>query len=155
MFEIIKKVIINASASSVYQTVSQLDHYHHWNPWVIECDNNAGASELTTVTVKLGKKTMKVKHKVLIREPNSRFVWCDTGWFTLFAYGERHRRIAEENGNTLYTVTLRVTGPLAFMAKWLYYRKLVTGLEAETKALKDYVEANKGFSSNTNELAVN
>lgn len=38
---------------------------------------------------------MTVRHKVITMQPNEHFAWCDMGWFTRFAYGERSRYIRD------------------------------------------------------------
>lgn len=141
MFTIQKKAFIQASAQEVYQAVSQLDTYQLWNPWVIHCTNgNAKVGEFSQVQVKLGHKLMSVKHKIIERSPYRRFVWCDTGWFTWFAFGQRARDIETCDNGVNYTVELTITGPLAFIAKWLYCSQLNEGLDAETAGLKVFCE---------------
>lgn len=132
---------IKATDEAVYKALTNLTHYNQWNPWVIECSEGlVDEGKLTEVTVRLGKKTMKVKHKIVTLQPNSRFVWCDTGWFTLFAFGQRERTIESCEGGVNYQVTLKVTGVLAFVAQWLYKKDLIAGLKAESQALKRYCE---------------
>ncbi|MCY4045811.1 MAG: SRPBCC domain-containing protein [Cellvibrionales bacterium] len=136
-----KQQLIKATDEKVYQILTDLKNYHRWNPWVIDCsDGMINEGELTEVTVKLGKKTMKVKHKIVTLKPHSRFVWCDTGWFTLFAFGQRERTIEPCEGGVNYKVILKVTGPLAFVASLLYKKDLIHGLTQETQALKQWCE---------------
>lgn len=142
MFIIQREIFIKASAETVYEAVSQLDCYQYWNPWVIHCTNgDAAVGEYSLVQVKLGKKLMKVKHRIVERTPYKRFVWCDTGWFTLFAFGQRARNIHSCEQGVNYQIELKITGLLAFVAKFLYSKILEQGIAAETDALKCYCEA--------------
>ncbi len=144
MFVLKETTFIQSSDEVVYNAVSQLDTYQQWNPWVIHCTNgDAGVGEFSDVTVRLGNKTMRVKHEIVERTPYSRFVWCDTGWFTVFAFGQRERNIRVMEGGVDYEVILTITGPLSFVAKWMYGKQLEAGLRDETRGLKEYCEQKK------------
>lgn len=143
MFILKEQVFIAASDETVYQAVTRLQDYAQWNPWVTHCTNgDAGEGELSEVTVHLGRKTMKVFHKIVEKTPNSRFVWCDTGWFTAFAFGQRERNIRPVEGGVDFEVILSIRGPLTFLTRWLFQKGLTDGLRAETLALKAYCEKN-------------
>jgi hypothetical protein len=68
-------------------------------------------------------------------------VWCDLGWFTKLAYGERGRYIRRQGDAVHYRVELNITGPLAWLVKWQMEPTLKQGIEAETLALKQRAEA--------------
>ena len=90
--------------------------------------------------VKLGSRTMQVKHKILEMHPGRRFVWCDTGWFTAVAFGQRARTLAPVGDAVHYRVELSVRGPLAWLARLIHGNALKAGLQAETAALKQQAE---------------
>ncbi len=142
MFVITSETLIQADAESVYHLITDLENYAVWNPWVIEAHGQpAVGGALIPVTVKLGAKTMQVKHKILEMQPGRRFVWCDTGWFTAVACGQRARTLKPVGDAVHYRVELSVRGPLAWLARRLHGNALKAGLQAETAALKKLAEA--------------
>ena len=90
-FEVVEDVA--APTDVVYRVLTDLGAYTTWNPWVVHA---AGATDVggdITVHAKLGERTMRVAHRVLVAAPGERFAWCDRGWFTAFASGRRVRWI--------------------------------------------------------------
>lgn len=133
---------INADADDVFAVIADFDGYNRWNPWLIQAQGQCREGEIADVTVRLGAKTMKVKHKVLEVVPGKRLRWCDMGWFTLFAYGERSRSIeALPGGGVRYRNELPITGPLRALADMFTGKAVREGMAAENLALKQFVEA--------------
>jgi hypothetical protein len=96
---------------------------------------------LVDVKVKMRAKIMSVQHRILISKPNKEFRWCDVGWFTRLAYGERARYIKSlANEGVEYRVELTVTGLFSWFVKLIYGKSLEAGLKAETNALKERAE---------------
>ena len=142
MFKIKHTVEIDASVNLVFQVVSEIENYHRWNPWNIHCTNGPAKPGTTTeVTAVMGGKTMKLQHRILEVIPDEQFKWCDTGWFTIFAYGERARYVEEKDEGCHYRVELVVTGPLSFVAEKLYGEEINRCMRQETIALKEYCES--------------
>lgn len=142
MFSMTEERFIKATPEKVYQVVSETENYHLWNPWNIKGSGVAVVGEHVDIDFRFGTQEMTVKHKILEMVPNKRFVWCDTGWFTLFAYGERSRFIEPTGEGVLFRCEIRVTGILSWLAKMLYFEKISTGMKLEIDALKAYSERN-------------
>lgn len=135
------EIEINADAEAVYGVIADFGNYHRWNPWLIQAQGQCREGEIVDVTVRLGAKTMKVKHKVLEVVPGKRLRWCDMGWFTLFAYGERSRSIeALPGGGVRYRNELPITGPLRVLADMFTGKAVREGMAAENLALKHFLE---------------
>ncbi|MGY8775887.1 SRPBCC domain-containing protein [Spongiibacter tropicus] len=133
---------INADAEAVYAAIADFNSYSQWNPWLIQAGGVCAEGELVDVTVRLGRRVMSVQHKVLETVPGRVLRWCDLGWFTKAAYGERCRTIEPlATGGVRYRNELPVTGPLAWLAHLFTGRALQQGMQAENEALKRFVES--------------
>jgi Polyketide cyclase / dehydrase and lipid transport/Protein of unknown function (DUF3703) len=133
-FEIVKA--IGAPPDAVYRAIADVRSYGEWNPWIARVQGIAArVGDEVTADVKLGKGTMRVKHRVLVAAPPVRFGWCDTGWFTWFASGRRLRWIEPtEGGSRLYS-QIRLYGPFARLAWRLHGEAIRSGMVAEADAL--------------------
>jgi hypothetical protein len=141
MFKLACETVIRAKPETVYGILSDLPRYAEWNPFNIRGAGVAAPGNTVRITARLGKREMTVSHKILVMERNAAFVWCDLGWFTKFAYGERARYLHDEGGSVRYRVELSITGPLAWLVKWQMAPLLQGGMQAETDALKKRAEA--------------
>ena len=136
-----EKRIIQASAERVFDTVKDISNYPSWNPWVINGVGEVKEGGAITVTAAMGRLRPKFKHKILSANSPDLFHWCDLGFFTVFAYGERKRTFkALDNGQCEYQCDLTVTGMGTFWAKIFFGRFMAEGLCAEADALKLYLE---------------
>lgn len=141
MLTIQEQTIVNASSDTVFNVITELATYKEWNPWIIEASGIPEEGQLVEVKVKMRDKIISVQHRILIIKPNIEFRWCDVGWFTRFAYGERVRFIKSlANGGVEYRVDLTVTGLFWWFVKLVYGKSLESGLKAETNALKERAE---------------
>lgn len=149
MFTIVSNAHIQADAATVYRLLIELKHYHSWNPWIIEASGEPQVGgPLISVAAKLGKQVLRVQHKIVEMQPNQRFVWCDTGWFTIFAFGQRTRTLSPSANGVNYRVELSISGPLAFLVRFWHGAALQAGLASETQALKHCAEAQFANPSN-------
>ncbi|MFI4981246.1 MAG: SRPBCC domain-containing protein [Nevskiales bacterium] len=146
MYRICAETRIAAPAKTVYAVVADLPNYAKWNPWNLRCEGGeVREGAVFTVTVLLNGKTMTVQHKVLKMQPDVNFTWCDMGWFTRFAYGERSRTISPcmdgGNGEVVCQVELSISGPLSWVAHRMYGKAIRQGMALELAGLKQYAEA--------------
>lgn len=131
---------IDASCEKVMAVLCDLSSYESWNPWIVRAKGDVKVGNIIDVWGKVGGKVSHFQHKILAVDPGV-FHWCDLGFFTHFAYGERKRTFSEQNGQTLFTVELNVTGVFAFMASWFFGKSLQEGMAGETLALKQRAES--------------
>jgi hypothetical protein len=141
MLTIQEQTIVNASSDTVFNVITKLETYKEWNPWIVEASGIPDEGQLIEVKVKMGAKIISAQHRILVSKPNIEFRWCDVGWFTRLAYGERARFIKPlANGGVEYRVDLTVTGFLWWFVKLVYGKSMEAGLKAETNALKERAE---------------
>ncbi len=138
--KIVRTAIIKAKPEQVYDAITAFDAYSLWNPWLIKAQGVCQVGEDIVVDVVLGKKIQQYHHEILKIDRPNLFHWCDKGWFTIFAYGDRLRTLESVAEGTAYKVELTIVGPLAFFAKWLLGKSLEEGMTREADALKKYVE---------------
>jgi uncharacterized protein YndB with AHSA1/START domain len=135
-------IAIDAPPETVYRAITDFGRYAEWNPWVCEAAGRADEGEVVRIAVKLGSRKTRVRHRILTHRPSAEFCWCDLGWFTALAYGERARHLdPSAGGGTAYRVELRVTGPAVRLVEKRLGRALADGLRAETQALKRRAES--------------
>jgi len=138
-----ESVIINATADRVYSVITQFEDYKNWNPWIVYAEGEVEEGKLVKVKSKLGPWTLAVQHKILDHQPPHTFRWCDVGWFTIMAYGQRARSIDDlGEGKVRYQVELKITGMGIIFVKLLFGKALEEGVKAETDALREYAEKN-------------
>lgn len=126
-----------APAERVWKTLTDFEHYRDWNPWLREAAGATAPGSAVTVTARFGSQGGVYRHRMVAAECPHLLHWEDTGWFTLFAKGERIRRITPvDAGNCDYHVELRISGLLAGLALKQYGDFLRGGLAAETDALQ-------------------
>lgn len=138
-----QQCIIQATPDKVFAHLTDFVAYRLWNPWIINAEGRCAVGETVQVQAKLGDRIGHYGHTILAVEAPSYFHWCDQGWFTRLAYGERIRHLEAHAEGTFYRVELRVTGVMARLVEWLYGTALEQGLAAETQALKQRVESNE------------
>jgi hypothetical protein len=134
-------VTIAAPPDAVYRAIADVAAYGEWNPWVVLA---AGSPATTTlpragdelaVVAKLGRRRLRIAHRVLVAVPDERFAWCDLGWFTLFASGRRLRWIEPRSEGTRLVHRIQLFGPMAALAWRLHGAAITAGMTQETEAL--------------------
>jgi len=141
MLKLVETVTIDATPAAVFGVIADFDAYARWNPWVVWAKGVAKEGGEVDVKAKLGKRLQAVRHRILVFRPGIEFRWCDLGWFTVLAYGERARFLDPSgDGGTTYRVELSITGPMSGLVARLLGETLRQGLRAETMALKKRVE---------------
>lgn len=138
---------IRAPAETVYDSITDFANYPKWNPWIREAEGEALVGAWVKVNAIMGNPAkgkgspQKFEHLIMAAERPNYFRWCDVGWFTKLASGERIRKIEKVNDDECcYKVELVVKGPGAYMAKWFYGKAMKNGLKAEADSLKEYAE---------------
>ena len=135
------EIEVNADADTVFSVIADFDNYHRWNPWLLSAEGKCAVGEIVDVNVRLGRRVMNVKHRVLDVVPGRHLRWCDMGWFTLFAYGERARSIEPlKSGGVLYKNQLPITGVFRSLADRFTGKAVRDGMHAENMALKQFIE---------------
>lgn len=133
---------IAAPDNLVFQVIADLANYHQWNPWIRSASGNTTPGSIIEVTALMGKRRQHYRHRILAADSPELFHWCDIGWFTLFAYGERKRTIRRlSDEHCCYTVELRISGIARGIAQHFFGRAIELGMAQEADALQQYCEA--------------
>lgn len=127
---------IGADCSTVYRVITDFAAYPQWNPWIVAVAGKPVPGSQVTATVKSLHSHYRVRHRVLVAEAPLRFSWCDSGWFTFLARGERRRLLTPlPGGGCHYHCELHISGPLASLVDALFGHAMRSGLAAEAEAL--------------------
>lgn len=134
---------INASAEAVYAALTNFAAYPQWNPWIVAVQGEPVVNATLTATVQEGARQRTVHHRVTRTAAPTRFAWCDSDWFTIFARGERSRTLTPVGATQChYRCELQITGPLCSVVDWWFGRGMREGLAAEADALQRLCERN-------------
>ncbi len=141
MLKIVEDIEIHAKPERIFEIMTDFESYASWNPWVTEAHGaSAGEGDELWVIADLGRFRQKVRHRILVHRPNVEFRWCDVGWFTALAYGQRARFVEPTENGVRYRVELTVSGVGASLVELILGKALRKGLKAETDALKARAE---------------
>jgi uncharacterized protein YndB with AHSA1/START domain len=132
---------IDAPPEHVWDALVDFERYAEWNPWLLHAQGSAVVGERVDAVVLLNGETRDAGHVVLQVDEPSVFCWRDAGAQVAVAYGQRCRWLVAHDGGTQLRVELLVEGPVRGTVDRQYGAAMQTGLDAETAALKDYVEA--------------
>lgn len=139
MIQYFEERIINTSAQKLFDVILDYSSYSKWNTWIHFAEKNADG----TVTVKttINGKEKIFQHKIIEVSPPHTFHWCDMGWFTKLAFGQRIRSIEALSENQCrYVCELRVTGLAEKLADKTHGRFIIEGLKKEADSLKSHLE---------------
>ncbi len=139
---LVSEAEIQADPQAVYDVIADVSSYKDWNPFNTATNVTSPVKEgdLITLNSNLGNRKMTVRHRILEMKPGEKFTWCDVGFFTYFAYGERTRYLTETERGTHYRVELKISGMLSWLAKIQFSKLIQPGMDAEAKALQRRTE---------------
>lgn len=139
-FVAIEEAFVAAPKELVYDVVADVARYAAWNPWLVQAEGSAEVGGSVVADVRLGTRTTRADHRVLVAERGARFAWCDVGWFTPLARGRRFRSFVASGEGTRVITRLVVVGPLASLVDALYGAAMRDGMTKEMSALKARAE---------------
>lgn len=137
---IANSVIINASPEKVFAVITDFASYPDWNPWLPRAEGVCREGADVVVDAWVGGRLRPYHHRILRVDSPQVLHWCDKGWFTVLACGNRKRSLKAHPSGTEYTVELNINGPFAFLVSMLLAGSLGQGMADETAALKTYAE---------------
>ncbi|UTW61468.1 SRPBCC domain-containing protein [bacterium SCSIO 12741] len=132
---------IEASTEKVWETLSQLEKYKDWNPFIIESKGQVTKGNVLINTMKNGEQQMTFKPKVTQVEEGKYFEWLGN-LFVPGLFDGRHyfKLTAQQDGSTLLEQGEYFTGILAsLMLRWIG-KNTEQGFQAMNQALKNQVE---------------
>ena len=133
---------INAPDHVVYDVITDLPRYADWNKWIYHAEGSTEPDGRVRVKMQMGGREKTFDHRIVSAIRPHTFHWCDVGWFTVFADGERTRRITPLSDSTcVYRVEIRITGIGQHLATLFFGKFLNKGLLAEALSLKERAES--------------
>ena len=139
MIQYIEERIIQASDQKVFDIISDFPAYQQWNKWIHFAGKNSDGSISVKTMIKGKEKTFH--HKVIESSSPHTFHWCDMGWFTKLAFGQRIRTIKKvSDSECLYRCELRVEGIAEKIADKTHGNFMKLGMEKEADSLKAFAE---------------
>lgn len=140
MIQYIEERRIQAPDHKVFDVISDFNNYQNWNQWIHFAKQNLDGTVTVRTTIKGKEKTFQ--HKMIESVSPHTFHWCDMGWFTKLAFGQRIRKITHlSESECLYRCELRVEGIAEKLADKSHGNFMRAGMLAEADSLKIYVES--------------
>ena len=140
MIQYIEERIIQVSDQKVFEIISDFSSYSKWNKWIHIAEENADGTVTVKTTIKGKEKTFQ--HKMIEATSPHTFHWCDLGWFTKLAFGQRIRHIEKISENECrYRCELRVEGIAEKLANKSHGAFMREGMKKEADSLKLYAES--------------
>ncbi|MEM8901076.1 MAG: SRPBCC domain-containing protein [Bacteroidota bacterium] len=78
------EIILNASPEKVWQTLTDLANYQHWNPFITSSKGEAIVGKKITNTMVLNGKTNIFTPVITKAEPQKKFEWLGSGMMGMF-----------------------------------------------------------------------
>jgi len=144
MWEFTHIEIIEASCEDVFRLIADLPNYENWNPFLVTASGNVKVGGVVKGKSFLGNMTTSYRHRIFSFIPNESLCWRDFGFASLFVCGERSRFVKEENGKTIFSCHLKLTGPFSGLVNAFFGKGLRDGIVAEAKAISENVAEKNG-----------
>lgn len=141
MKEIKTEITINASKEKVWKTLTDVENYPKWNPFIKSLIGSLGVSEPITVRLQPpGGNPMTFKPVVLAFDENKEFRWLGKLFFKGLFDGEHYFLLNEnQDGTTTFVHGEKFTGMLVGLFGGIL-ENTKKGFELMNEALKKLVE---------------
>ncbi len=132
--------VIKATDQKVFDIIADFSNYSAWNQWIHFAQENQDGT--VTVKTRIKGKEKTFGHKMIEATAPHTFHWCDMGWFTKLAFGQRIRHIEKiSDSECKYSCELRVEGIAEKLADKTHGQFMREGMKAEADSLKVYAES--------------
>lgn len=137
------EITIQASASTVWNVLTDFDAFKDWNPFMIQASGTAAKGEALNVQMQLGSgKPMTFKPVVRVCEQDKALVWLGSTFVRGLFDGEHHFYIEQIDKQTLrFVQEERFSGILAAPIMGMIRKKTIAGFTAMNEALKTRAES--------------
>lgn len=78
--EIITAIVIDAPQERVFEVLTNLSDYEHWNPFIVKSAGTLRVGNHITNTLKTGTGTYTFKPQIKVLEPNKKLEWLGKLW---------------------------------------------------------------------------
>ena len=144
--ELRTEVRIAAPIEGVWETLTDLEAYREWNPFIVSAAGRAEVGErLTNRMQPPGGRAITIRPTVTEVEPGATFEWLGhLGLPGIFDGRHRFELSPSEDGGTLVSHSEQFDGVLVRFMRWSLNTATMAGFEAMNDALKARVEAAVG-----------
>jgi len=140
-WEVEHRLEIQASPATIWQLLSDFEHYPAWNRYSPKVTGKFEVGEQVTVEAHLGSRVQKVENIILSIKPEQELCWQSQDWFASLAQGLRCRWLTDQgNGRTLLVHHEVMAGPLAWLIEWIFYQRIEQGLRLVNESLAEEAE---------------
>ena len=140
-WEVEHSLEIDASASVVWQLLTDLERYPDWNPYSRRVEGTLRVGEVVRVEAHLHDEVRLVDNRVTRVEVNRALCWQSLNWYRALAQGTRCRFLEPlRNGRVRLRHHEVMQGPLAGLIERLYRARIEEGLRLVDDALKQAAE---------------
>jgi len=141
-FEILLKEAINADKATVWQVISDTDHYKAWNPFVVKCRSSfeVGSPIIMHVNVFPGF-AMRQKETILANRPGEYIEYGIKIPLNILSSSRQHIIKSTSDSSCRYDSIFRLEGLLAPVVGFLLGNRLRKGFIGMTMGIKDRAES--------------
>ena len=141
MKKLTTEIMIEAPTSVVWETLTDLDKYEEWNPFIVSIEGDvAEGSQLRARMQPPGGMATTFKPTVTAVEHNRYFEWLGHLGIRGLFDGRHQFKLEEVGEGATFTQSEEFTGILASLLMRLIGSKTEAGFEAMNEALKTRVE---------------
>lgn len=89
------EIIINSSAETLWNILTDFESYQDWNPFIVEISGKLGKGNRLKNTLKNGDKTFVFKPVIIQLDPGKSFSWLGSLFFKGLFDGKHYFQIEE------------------------------------------------------------
>jgi hypothetical protein len=142
------EIEIKAPADTVWDILTDLDHYGDWNPFIVSSAGTVAVGDrLTNRLQPPGGKAMTFKPTVTAVEPNQAFEWLGRLGVPGVFDGRHRFELHESSNGTRMVHTEHFNGVLVRFMRKMLDTSTLQGFEEMNAALKSRAEARVGHES--------
>lgn len=143
MKELYTEIEICATASRVFEVLTDLERYSEWNPFIIEAHGNLEVGSRLSIRIRPpGGKEQPFKVTVLRLEKDREFSWLGRmGWRGILDGEHVFELKSQENGTTKLIHREQFSGLLVPLVwRWFLNTKMREGFESLNRSLKSIMD---------------
>ncbi len=132
---------IAASASTVWQLLTELEGYPEWNPYSRRVEGKLAVGEVVRVEAHLHDEVRSVENLVTQIEVERTLCWKSLNWYRFLVQGTRCRYLEPlPRGRVRLRHHEVMAGPMAGVVERFYRARIEEGLQLADTALKEAAE---------------
>lgn len=141
MFEISLKESVDADTATVWQTITDLQHYSSWNPFIIRCKSTLDEGSPIILYIKLMPGFIMRKKEIIHNIHTGEVLEYGMTIPRLITSSTRYKITQTSNSTCRYETIFKMDGPLAPFVSFVLGRRLRVGFLFMTAAIKDRAQS--------------